>query len=164
MDHYCCQACLLGKAFFFIWYSDDIDGVVLNDAGKIATFASEAAAMRYAERSGYQLLEQTEPPYYDFDKIAHWAASPAPEKIDCQEFLDTWNLLNDILGNRVEPSVFNAHNGGSDHCYNKLFWGNNLPSVTPEGEHYTPAWSNEEVLELAQLFATGIEDLKGLID
>jgi len=28
--------------------------------------------------------------------------------------------------------------------YNKLFWGSNLPAVTPKGRYYEPIWPRRE--------------------
>jgi hypothetical protein len=41
--------------------------------------------------------------------------------------------------------------------YDKLFWGNNLPLITPEGERYLPEWSADEVQSLAQILASGLD-------
>jgi hypothetical protein len=40
--------------------------------------------------------------------------------------------------------------------YDKLFWGNNLPVVTPPGEFYVPAWSDEELAELHRILSDGM--------
>jgi len=39
--------------------------------------------------------------------------------------------------------------------YDKLFWGNNLPAMTPPGERFVPTWSAEELEALAALLSAG---------
>jgi hypothetical protein len=41
--------------------------------------------------------------------------------------------------------------------YHKLFWGNNLPPVTPEGCHFNPEWSRDELAALAGVLSAGLE-------
>ena len=40
--------------------------------------------------------------------------------------------------------------------YDKLFWGNNLPSLTPKGRHYVSEWSPDELAALAEVLSAGL--------
>lgn len=164
MEHYTCRIQLRGQNHLFIWYCDDTDGVVKNDGGKVVTFASERDAGRYLEQLGLQLQDQDEVPDYDFDEIALWCTSPDAEAVDCSDFLNTWNMLVDLIGKPASPSAFREANRRLDHIYDTLFWGNNLPSVTPEGEHFTPAWPDEDIQEIAHLFTAGIAEISELFE
>jgi hypothetical protein len=97
------------------------------------------------------MVEPDPPIEYDFDSLARWCEQPSAETIDCSEFLNAWNMLGDAgtlptrdLGKRV---------------YDKLFWGNNLPAVTPPGETYIPEWSLEEVRKLQSILRSPIDRL-----
>jgi hypothetical protein len=48
----------------------------------------------------------------------------------------------------------------ASYIYEKLFYGNNLPSITPIGEHYIPSWSNDELIEMRLVFMAGLDHLK----
>jgi hypothetical protein len=39
----------------------------------------------------------------------------------------------------------------------KLFFGNNLPSMTPRGEHFEPEWSAEELGVLRARIETAVD-------
>lgn len=44
--------------------------------------------------------------------------------------------------------------------YDKLFRGCNLPSRTPEGEHYMPLWTGAETRLLKHLLLLGLTELR----
>lgn len=164
MEHFSCRAQLHGQNYLFIWYCDQTDGVVKNDAGKVVTFASEQDAKRYLDQLGLQLQDQDAVPNYDFNAVARWCASPDGEVINCSDFLNTWNMLGDLIGQSVGPSAFKEADRRLAHIYDRLFWGGNLPSITPEGEHFTPAWSDEDVQEIARLFTAGVAEISALFE
>jgi hypothetical protein len=100
---------------------------------------------------------------YDFDKIAAWCSGPAAETIDPVSFLNTWNMLDDAL--RVPSGVRSlydatSHRPEANHIYEKLFYGNNLPAITPHGAHYEPIWSPEEVERMAHIYRLGLAELR----
>jgi len=41
--------------------------------------------------------------------------------------------------------------------YDKVFFGNNLPSVTPQREHNVSEWAAAEIAALAEILATGLD-------
>ncbi|MES2462151.1 MAG: hypothetical protein V4671_16320, partial [Armatimonadota bacterium] len=45
----------------------------------------------------------------------------------------------------------------NDELYRKVFWGNNLPSLTPEGKSYVPMWSTREVIRLKAVMKDGLQ-------
>jgi hypothetical protein len=44
-----------------------------------------------------------------------------------------------------DRSQYGLHRGRLSDVYNKLFIGNNLPSMTLPGEQYRPEWTEEEL-------------------
>jgi hypothetical protein len=64
----------------------------------------------------------------------------------CKQLLDGWNLLEDLARSldlaMDKGSVRDQKMRGK--AYQKLFWGNNLPSVTPEGRTYLPLFDAHE--------------------
>ena len=47
--------------------------------------------------------------------------------------------------------------------YDKLFWGCNLPSMTPPGMHYEPTWSPEEITTVVEVLHSGLRLLRDAI-
>jgi hypothetical protein len=139
---------------YLIWFSDDTDGVVLEKDNSVASFRTRSELISYAARHGL-LLEAEEPTLFDVDSVERWLDRPDSEAIDCSLFLDSWNLFTDIASSRGD-SVFDRDSRAAETVYHKLFWGNNLPAVTPPGEHYGPIWSDEEVSELQQVLCAGM--------
>ena len=102
-------------------------------------------------------MKREEPVVYDLDSIAAWLADPSVETVDCGAFLAVWNLFGDIARSCPGYGVsFVGHDEQLGAVYEKLFHGNNLPSVTPPGEHYVPALSREEIAGLRQTFQVGL--------
>jgi hypothetical protein len=38
-----------------------------------------------------------------------------------------------------------------------VFFGNNLPAMTPPGEHYVPEWDDEEIALLWRIIGQGVD-------
>jgi hypothetical protein len=157
--HYVCEFHLDGRRQFVVWYTDDVDGLI-RTGDKIAGFASEAEARAFCVANAISL--RTGPPeLYDFDAITAWCDDPVTDAIDCKVFLNAWNMLGDARGpSHGMPSLFKTSDGRANKIYDKLFFGNNWPAVTPPGEHYDPSWPATEVAALARLLRLGIAELR----
>jgi hypothetical protein len=143
-----------GVDSYLIWFSNDSDGVVAAEDGSILSFRGESDLCAYAERRGLG-FEPEGPSEFDFDLVEHWLSTPDRETIDCHLFLDAWNLFGDIASSSGHADLERSFRGAGG-VYDKLFWGNNLPAVTPPGEHYVPAWSEGEVAELHRILSDGM--------
>jgi hypothetical protein len=155
--YYLCGLVLDAKERFVLWFENEPDGVLILPSGKIAAFATLDAAIGHAHERRID-LESAAPVWYDFDRLARWCAAPHPEAIDCRLFVDAWNLIGDLQFQT--SSMFQAVNRRSSSVYNKLFFGVNLPSTTPSGEHYSPGWDDAELRELVRLFSHGLNELR----
>jgi hypothetical protein len=61
--------------------------------------------------------------------------------------LDGWNFIEDLIRTvGQESDLLRLRCPVLDKLYEKLFWGNNLPAVTPEGASYSPIWMQEEII------------------
>ena len=56
-----------------------------------------------------------------------------------------------------QGAAFKGLDSQFSEIYEKLFYGNNLAAITPEGKRYTPQWSADEVGSLAELLAVGLD-------
>lgn len=142
---------------YLIWISNEKDSVVVDSQGFIPSFKDPIDLHRYANLNHYS-LENEEPVLHNLDRVAVWAASPVTP-VDCVEALVAWNLFVDVAASIVERGiVFKRLDADSElrAIYDKVFWGNNLPSLTPKGEHYVPEWAPDEIVSLAEILITGL--------
>ena len=152
--HYRVRYRLDGVDSFLIWYSNDWDGVIVEGDGSVPSFRARSALSAYAERWGLA-FEAEETSEFDLDAIEHWLSRPEDSPIDCCLFLNAWNLFDDVASSTGGGS-FERTSRGASGVYDKLFWGNNLPAVTPPGEHYAPVWADGEVAELHRILGDGM--------
>lgn len=145
-----------GRILFLMWVSDDwaLDRV-LADAGRVISFTDEESAREYALAEHLPLAPQEEAHLHDFDSAVRWLE--AGGEADCRLILDVWNLAGDVA--RGVSEAFEDRGGALDEVYDKLFFGSNLPSMTPPGEQYQPEWAEEEL----SLLRARIETAAGLI-
>jgi hypothetical protein len=138
-----------GVARFVAWYTADLDGFLRAPDGRLVVVDTVKAL-------GVPLVGP-EPVGYDFDRIRAWCAVPDATGVDCQAFLDAWNFLDDLTG--LHAGADTPHTRLSREAagvYDKLFWGNNLPAVTPPGARFEPSWSPEELAALRRVFESGL--------
>ena len=87
-----------------------------------------------------------------------WCLAPDAAGIDCSSFVDAWNFFDDLAGlsdGADTPYIRLSRTRGA--CYDKLFWGCNLPAVTPAGERFEPVWHAAEVAEIREVLAVGLD-------
>jgi hypothetical protein len=129
---------------FLIWFSGERDGVLLTETGAVVTFANETAAAAFAQAQGLS-IELDAGGCWNFDAIARWIERPASDTIDCNAFYDVWNLLGDIADSNGTLLDFSDD---ERHVHGKLFWGCNVPAVTPPSEHFVPEWHEDQIRTL----------------
>lgn len=91
----------------------------------------------------------------NFDKfwsvIRNLRSGRASSKSTCNLLLDGWNFLEDMgrtFGHDKELELLK--DPLINQCYEKIFFGNNLPSVTPKGRSYAPVWLSDEIKALRE--------------
>jgi hypothetical protein len=153
MRHYtACALHLSGGTRWVLWYTNDVDGVLLDGDGRIAALRSLEQARAFAAAKGLDLAEEVVE--YEVARAARWAEDPQPATIDCQTLLNMYNLLLDVASSL---GVVLLADGPEAHvAYDKLFWGCNLSAVTPPGEHWDPTWCTADVEALARVLGTGL--------
>jgi hypothetical protein len=159
-EYYPCQVLLHGTATFLIWYAAEQDGFAIDGKGRLVTAADLESLLVRAHAMNITFRE-TRPAQYNFDVILSWCARPAPAGVDCKAFLDVWNFLDDLAATDEEKhESWIRLSRAADNCYDKLFWGNNLPAVTPPGEHFVPTWRLDELATIRDVLRTGVERLE----
>jgi hypothetical protein len=154
MRYYGIRCRLDGIDWHFVWYTNDADGVLVDGDGSILAFRNQSDLEIYAARLGFE-FEAEEPILYDLDAIDRWLEDPRGSAIDCKLFLDAWNLFDDVASS-IQSRLFEWTSREADGPYDKLYWGNNLPAVTPPGKRYEPIWSDDEVETLQKILGEGI--------
>jgi len=71
----------------------------------------------------------------------------------CSVLLNGWNFLED-MGRTfdLKKDIKKLRSKLLNKTYEKLFYGCNLPSVTPEGKSYSPLWLKEEIASMRAEF------------
>lgn len=158
--YYLCEFRIDGRRLYVVWYSDDEDGFVLWGNGKIASSTDEQRMRAFCDENAVQQVSDwTE--VYDFDSLATWCSRPAANMVDPSLFLNAWNMFDDVCRVRsAEYSLYGAASSRAQTIYEKVFYANNLPAMTPPGEHYEPEWSGWELEEMSRIFRLGLAELR----
>lgn len=138
---------------YLIWFGDEDDGVITDANGKVPCFLRTEDLLRYA--SSLNLPIKTEEPIlHDFDFIVSWLEAKNTEAVDCNILLAAWNLFDDV--SRSVGGNFDADRKLTAKIYEKLFWGNNIPAVTPVGKSYEPIWTKRELKIMREVLGVGL--------
>ncbi len=152
--YYCCWYRLDDTDGYLIWFSNDTDGVVTQDDGFVPGFCNLTQLHAYAA-SLHIDIKKEEPKLHDIDSVKAWLnATTLSRDIDCDNFLSVWNLFADISDSVC--CTFDQDKDRTQDIYNKLFWGNNLPAITPPGKHYSPTWNEDELLLIKEVLTNGL--------
>lgn len=144
---------LRGKKRYLIWISNDKTSIATDRGRFLLSFGSLSDLRQYAKLSQYT-LETEKSRTHDLGWVATWAKQPT-QPIKCNPALDAWNLFDDVAESVPAPA-FRAKSAQSTPTYKKLFWGSNLPSMTPPGRRFVPKWSEKEIHSLADVLGTGL--------
>ncbi len=139
---------------YLIWYTHDIDRLLVDKNGYVPSFANLSSLDNYAKKN-LITLEAEAPLLHNLDQVKKWVDNPKKSNINCQDFLAAWNLFTDLAVS-VEDITFDCQSQLTNNIYDKLFWGNNLPAVTPGGKHYQPIWTDEELEILHKILNDGL--------
>jgi hypothetical protein len=139
---------------FLLWYSNDQDGVIIEEAGRLLSFADLNVLQQWADAQGIAINTE-ERQLHDLDMVQEWCEHPTKDTIDCVAFLDAWNLFVDVRASNERRNVV-RDDPENNHLSDKVFFGNNLSAITPPGEHYVPQWSDKEAKRLRHILTEGL--------
>jgi len=138
---YLCRGRVQGGERIFLWETNDRDRVVVDEAGDVVSFDTEAEARESGPTS--VIISDESSALYDFDAIQAWCHS-RDEAVDCPTVLNIWNMLNDVPG---VQELFSAAESRADAIYDKLFHGCNLPAIGGGPGEYVPEWTSAEIVD-----------------
>jgi hypothetical protein len=156
-QYYITELHLDNQVKYLIWVLDEVDRFITNPKTKelrLLTFSKKDSLFDFAQKNGLA-IEEDEPAKYDFDIIENWVKNPTGI-IDCKEFLNAWNLFTDVVTTLGIEFKGNKKEKVRNRIYDKLFFGNNIPAITPEGQEYTPKWTKREITKLAEIMNEGL--------
>jgi hypothetical protein len=149
---------LNNEDLYTIWYSNNKDGFLLEESNRIPVFRTMPTLLAYADRQNVSLEDEV-PELHNFDLIKLWIRYPTADTIVYDVFLNALNAFGDIassIGNKVYLRL-SKH---IDRIYQKLFWGCNLPAVTPRKKVFHPLWNQKELEKLQAIFDYGLKMLQ----
>lgn len=155
-----------GQRLGLIWQTDDeagyegdTDGVLVH-RGKIVWARTLEDLLELAQQHNITLEAGNEEPQ-NLDRIEELLQLPTSDDT-CAQLLKAWNLLGDIA--RSVNASLDDRGPEADKCYDKLFYGNNLPSITPPGEHYSPYFDDDEQRLITEILDRGRVILNSRLD
>lgn len=142
------------KEYYTFWYTDDIDGFVTDQDGKIKSFSTKREAMAFAKEKEFSLYAGTceyiiAPSIYRKKNL---------KNIDCKRYLNYWNIFSDVAHSVNHQFLGDNREGIIQRIYEKLFYGCNL-LVRDDEKHYVPKWSKKERRWIAKVMKDGIRIL-----
>ena len=151
-QYYPCRVRLDGEDRFVAWYTAETDGFARYPNGRLMV-ADAQDGLDVA-------LMDDHPTEYDFDRIQAWCDAPDATVVDCAEFLNAWNFFDDLARLHTGTNPSDSRIRQASECYNRLFWGNNLPAVTPPEERFKPSWSATDLAVIREVFEAGLRLLR----
>ena len=143
---------------YLLWFTGEIDGILVDKSGTAIVRNSLSAIKEFAVQNAINLSDSL-PSISLLDGIAEWTENPTRANIDCSDFLNVWNMLDDILKSVAQSDFVPVANNSENAVYDKLFHGCNLPAINTSGQLYTPQWTDEEIGVLAKVFTYRFEML-----
>ena len=161
------------KNLFLLWRDGgkQPDHYVLRDQDEhlLLITRTKKEIIEYAKKHNLQSSQQAEY-VLDFNELNKVLKRLRPNKSLSQKMsevlLHFWNMLDDV-SNSVKTQIIPVDcfdKKELDKLYEKLFYGNNLPPVTPEGSKYFPILVSKELNILRKLFRHAIAILSKMMD
>ncbi|BDF04422.1 hypothetical protein [[Clostridium] hylemonae] len=150
-DYYPIKILRHEKVYFCIWYTNDVDGILL-EKNKIKSFSNYDNLKNYCEENKIKIKEDIST--YNLDEVLEWLSSRKQE-VDCKIILDLWNLISDLA--KSSDEYFYGDDDETLHISEKLFYGNNLPAINRDGPEYYPKWDDDEYMIIKKVIQNGVE-------
>ena len=154
MEYYIINIVYKDESHYCIWTSDEEDKI-LTENRRIIRYAVLDDLYIYADKHNI-LFNNNEIMCYNFDNINNWCVLD-DNYVDCREVLNIWNILSDIARGLETTYIGDCNEGDIDILYEKLFYGNNLPSINYSEKVYKPVWSKNEIQKLKSILINGLQ-------
>ena len=152
-QYYLVKFKILQEQYYTFWYTDDIDGFLLDRNGILKSVATKEAAIAFAKEEKFLLNVKNE-----LLISSTILKNINKRKIDCNLFLNHWNCFSDVAHSINCQFIGDSNNGMIRHIYEKLFYGCNI-LVKEDEEHYIPKWSKAERRWITKVMKDGFKIL-----
>lgn len=154
--YYLVQFKILQKEYDTFWYTDDVDGFMMDTDNTLKSFPTKEQAVAFADKEGLMLDTEA------FLVSTSILKDMNIREINCKLYLNYWNIFSDVANSINEQFLGDSRNGTIRHIYEKLFYGCNI-LVKKDEEHYIPKWSKSERRWIARVIKNGFQIVsKGL--
>lgn len=151
-QHYRVEFIYKGVSYYCIWYSSDHD-YLINQENRIEYFSAMRDLETYCLRNKLP-LSKDDAAVYNLDEIETWLAG-GKTRVDCKLILNVWNIFQDVAFSA--KVLFSGNDKTYNGVYNKIFYGNNLPSINTSGKIYVPEWDEEELQVISDVLENGMQ-------
>jgi hypothetical protein len=142
-----------GRERYLLWLAGEAgDDEVMADGDRVRVFDTLENLHRYAARHGIVLEETDADGLIDIDAAEQWCRTRSAP--DAELLLTVWNLCGDVA--RGTRRRFDDRGEQRDRVYDVVFYGNNLPSMTPPGENFVPDWTAGDLEVLREVILSGV--------
>lgn len=152
------EYCFKGNSTILIWITNDSEGdSFLIDENKQLVASTDIEGFSKILGTDFNKVHWNEESYIDFDKflisLKNLKVDKSSSKLTCIRLLNGWNFIEDILHTfNMEDEIKKLKTPTLNKVYEKIFHGNNLPSITPDGKSYNPLWTRSEIKEVRGTF------------
>ncbi|WP_146106452.1 hypothetical protein [Desulfobulbus oralis] len=150
--------CFKGNLTILIWITNDNErDSFLLDKDKQLVTSSNIEGFSKILGTDFNKVHWNEGSYIDFDKflisLKTLKVDKSSSKSTCIRLLNGWNFIEDILHTfNMVDEIKKLKTPTLNKVYEKIFHGNNLQSITPEGKSYNPLWTRSEIKEVRGTF------------
>jgi hypothetical protein len=143
------------KDSYLIWFStEEDDGVFIDKSNFVPGFSNIQDLQNYCEQKKI-VIKTEELLLHDLDIVKNWLSYTKDKIEDYNPLLVAWNLFDDF-SNSIKGD-FDKDRDLTNNIYNKIFWGCNIPAMTPEGESFTPSWTKKELKIIRETLNFGFQ-------
>lgn len=153
MEYYLIEFFYNEKKALLIWYSDENDGVIVNN-GRVV-FDSKENVMAYCIKNAISLSEESN--QFNYDEVISCIDKTYSSE-NCIKILDLWNFFSDVSASLKTVFMGDSHDDAVSELYDKIVHGCNIEML--KHEEYHPVLSDDEKNILFEIMKNG----RSLID
>lgn len=156
-----CPITIDGNQIFLLFFDNSFSGLYVDESRFAIGSRTLTSLAEFANKTSLPLVSEVG--YHrDLGQICSWLDNPSSETLNCSSAIDLWNLGSDYENGCQNRNTDKDDTEDKD-LYEKVFWGCNLPSVTPPGKKYEPIWSDDEISQLITILQRHVDVLRNRV-
>lgn len=134
-----------------IWYSNEEDGVFVDEGSFVPSFRDVNALLEYAGCRGVS-VDTEGAVRLNLDVLERWLKEREDGLIELgRAARGIFSRMCRVLS----AGGFDPDRKLTQKIYEKLFWGCNLQASPPAGKQYHPAWTKQEIMIMHDVLSSG---------